>query len=392
MGCDLTDRTVITVGGPTAAQGVRTAVEGQGIWLDGDHAVPQQVRFSYDDKAGALHLHLGADPVRWDYDDIRAVRDQAGQDVMVLRSVADATARLILTDPDDHLLLRARAKRIGRYASHVRRGRLALWAMAAVASVALIIFVLVPVMADRLAEYLPPEGEKALGDATFEQIRSALDETGFMGTPICEAPDGLAALAKMEERLTAPMTLETPLTVHVLDHPMVNAFALPGGYVVLFRGLLEEAGRPEEVAAVFAHEIGHVVARDPTRIALRSAGSIGVLGLLFGDFAGGAVVLFLAEQIIRADYTKEAEAEADTFAHEALLAVDLPPSAIATLFERLDRLHGGGNREAGILEHFNSHPEMGDRIAASRIAEPEGAEFRPVLTETEWAALQSICD
>ena len=387
----MTDRTVITVGGPATAQGVRTAVEGEGVWLDGDVARPQPVRFTYEDADGALRIHLGEETVRWAYEDIRAVRDQAGGDILVVRSVSDATARLILSDRDDHMLLRARAKSITRYISHVRRGRLALWAVAAVASVALIIFVLVPVMADRLAEYLPPEGEKALGDATFEQIRAALDETGFVGTAICEAPDGLTALAKMEERLTGPMMLETPLTVHVLDHPMVNAFALPGGYVVLFRGLLQEADRPEEVAAVFAHEIGHVVARDPTRIALRSAGSIGVLGLLFGDFAGGAVVLFLAEQIIRADYTREAEAAADTFAHNALLEVDLPPSAVATLFERLAAAHGG-DTQPGILEHFNSHPEMGDRIAASRNAEPQGAEFRPVLTETEWAALQSICD
>jgi len=184
--------------------------------------------------------------------------------------------------------------------------------------------------------------------------------------------------------------LETPLTVHVLDHPMVNAFALPGGYVVFFQGLIDEAETPEEIAAVFAHEIGHVVARDPTRIALRSAGSIGVLGLLFGDFAGGAVVLFLAEQIIRADYTQEAEAAADSFAHEALLAVDLPPSAVATLFDRLSRHYH--EDDAGLLEHFNSHPAMGDRIAAARDAEPEGALFRPILTDNEWAALQRICD
>lgn len=67
---------------------------------------------------------------------------------------------------------------------------------------------------------------------------------------------------------------------------------MPGGLIILFRGLIDAAESSDEVAAVYAHELGHVVARDPTRIALRSAGSIGVLGLLLGDFAGGAVVLF----------------------------------------------------------------------------------------------------
>jgi len=158
--------------------------------------------------------------------------------------------------------------------------------------------------------------------------------------------------------------------------------------VVFFNGLIQEAGRPEEVAAVFAHEIGHVAARDPTRIALRSAGSIGVLGLLFGDFAGGALVLFLAEQIIQADYSQEAEAGADTFAYAVLLDAELPPSAIATFFERLQ----GGDSDAGIMKHLMSHPAMGDRIAAARAAEPEGATFTQLLSDDEWTALRNICN
>ena len=84
----------------------------------------------------------------------------------------------------------------------------------------------------------------------------------------------------------------------------------PGGRLVFFRGLLEEAENPDEVAAVLAHEIGHVVYRDPTRDALRSAGSLGVLGLLFGDFAGGTVALFIANQLINASYSQAAEARA----------------------------------------------------------------------------------
>lgn len=375
----MTERTIIAVGAAAPEH-----VQGQGVFLDGDRATPRDIVFTYDDAQRALVWggHV------WPYGDIRRIRDQAGADQMVLRLVGDPTQRLILTTPEDHMLIRSRARRIDKYVSHVKRSRLVAWAFAAVASVALIIFVLVPVMADQLAEYLPPEGEKALGDATFEQIRTALDETGFGGLQTCDNPDGLAALQKIETRLTDEMDLVTPLTVHVLDHPMVNAFALPGGYVVFFRGLIEEAGRPEEVAAVFAHEIGHVEARDPTRIALRSAGSIGVLGLLFGDFAGGALVLFLAEQIIRADYTREAEAAADTFAYDALLASNLPPSAIATFFERLT-VDGS---DAGILEHLQSHPSLGDRIQAARDAEPEGITFDPVLSDEEWVALQKICD
>lgn len=62
-----------------------------------------------------------------------------------------------------------------------------------------------------------------------------------------------------------------------------------------------------------------------------------MLGLLFGDFAGGALVLFLAERIIQVDYTQDAEATADTFAHGALVDADLPRPAIATFLRDLRR-------------------------------------------------------
>jgi len=166
------ERTIISVG-----DGPQETVYGQGAYLDGDVAVPQPVVFIYDDAQRALVW----DDQRWPYDDLRQIRDQAGDDQIVLRRSADPTARLILTNRDDQFLVTSRAKKLKRFASPVRRGRLIAWALAAVASVALIIFVLNPILADQMAEFLPPEGEKALGDATFEQIRTALDETGFSG-------------------------------------------------------------------------------------------------------------------------------------------------------------------------------------------------------------------
>ena len=373
----------------TLAVGSRPArFTGHARYLDGDRPVPRPVALAFDDEARALVLQSGGEALsRWPYDDLRAVRDQAGGDQLVLRLRDDPTRRLVVTDPETIRVIEARADRLHRSPPVDNLGRILALAVAAIASVALIIGVLIPIMANQLANFLPPEGEKALGDATLLQIRRALDETGFE-VPVCERPEGLAALGKIERRLTDGADLPVELTVTVLDHPMVNAFALPGGHVILFRGLIEEAETPEEVAAVFAHEIGHVVSRDPTRIALRSAGSIGVLGLLFGDFAGGAIVLFLAEQMIRADYTRAAEAEADAFAHRMLLDAGLPPSAIATFFERL--MAGEGEIPA-VVQHFLSHPEMGDRIAAARAAEPEGALFPALLTPKEWRALRRIC-
>lgn len=357
-----------------------------GLYFDGDTAVGQQVSVSVDESACALVMAGTSERLHWPLSDIRLLPDLAGRDQLVLRLRDDAVARLVLTDAR----ILARLPDAHRRAPTAKRGRLLAWAVAAVASVALIITVLVPTMADQLADYIPPEGERALGETTLNQIRQALDETG-MGTPVplCSAPEGVAALDKMQARLAAALPAQTPLTVHVLDHKMLNAFALPGGYVVFFSGLIKAADTPEEVAAVFAHEIGHVVSRDPTRHALRSAGSIGVLGLLLGDFAGGAAVLFLTEQLIRASYSRDAEAAADQFGQSLLIQAEIDPSAMGVFFQRLKDKYG--ERE-GILEHFASHPALSDRILSAEIELPDDFAPRAVLSDEEWAALQGICD
>ncbi len=356
-------------------------------FLDGHSAVLHAAEITV--AAPEITIALDGDTLHWPLDRLREVPDQADSAELILAQADDPVARLITRDAALIQAIRASSPHLKKRPPARGRRRLAAWGAAAVASVAAIIFVLVPLMANQLAEILPPEGERALGDATFDQIRSALDDTGFGALRICESPDGLAALDKMQDRLTLFTDLPYPVTVHVLDHPMINAFALPGGYVVFFRGLIDAAETPEEVAAVFAHEIGHVVARDPTRIALRSAGSIGVLGLLLGDFAGGAVVLFLAERMIQATYTQEAEANADSFAHGTLAQADIKPSALATMFERLRARYGD---EEGIVAHFMSHPALGDRIEAAREADAQlTAKSRSILNREEWRALQDIC-
>ncbi|HHS94395.1 MAG TPA: M48 family metallopeptidase, partial [Rhodobacterales bacterium] len=179
-----------------------------------------------------------------------------------------------------------------------------------------------------------------------------------------------------------------PVKVTVLDHDLINAFTLPGGRIILFRGLIEAAQTPEEVAAVLAHEIGHAVHRDPPRDALRTAGSIGVLGLLFGDFAGGTAVLYLANSLINAKYSQAAESGADAYAHKLLTEAGLSPAALGAMFVRLREESGD---TSGMVAHFSAHPTLAKRIEAS-MAAAEGVTARaPVLSPSQWAALRNIC-
>lgn len=376
------DQTVIKVGERPDALGA------EGTYFDGESALAWPVRWRIEESQEVLVIEGAGPAVVWPLRDIRRVPDQASSDGLVLSLAGDPVARLMT----DEMALAKRCPNLHRRNTHVKRSRVMGWAMGAVASVALIVFVLVPLMANQLAEFIPPEGEQALGESTLSHIRTALDNTGLEPLAFCEADDGIAALDKMEQRLTAGADLEVPLNVHVLDHEMINAFALPGGHVVFFRGLIEEANTPEELASVFAHEIGHVVSRDPTRHALRSAGSIGVLGLLFGDFAGGAVVLLLAERLIEAQYSQSAEEAADAFAMDMMQDANVAPGALGAMFQTFLEEHGESD---GVHVHFQSHPALSARIAASdarqEVADAAGFESQPLLSDAEWQALKQVC-
>lgn len=362
-------------------------------YMDGQTGRVQRVRMAtLNTPAGeVLRILLpdGETKVDWPLADIREIPDMADGKQLMLGLAGDYPARLFIDDKDlakELAPLFPDLKRRHKDPNVLRR--LLMLGTASIASVALIVFVLVPVMADQLATMLPAKGEKALGDSTFEQIRSALAENTEIGLPLCEEPEGRAALEKMRARLIPGTDFPYPISIHVLDHAMVNAFALPGGHIVLFRGLLNDATSPEEVAGVLGHEMGHVEHRDPTRLALRSAGSVGVLGLLLGDFAGGAVVLFLTERLIQAQYSRGAEAGSDVYAHALLSKAELPTAPMGDFFLRLQSEHGD---EEGLLSHLASHPNLQGRADAAVAADRVGADYTPVLTPTEWQALRSIC-
>jgi len=336
-----------------------------------------------------LEMPDGAELI-WPLEELRQLPGQADDKTFVLTSMSDPLARLYLELGPLFTRIRTRAPALDQRATPPPpKGRLLKWGFGAVASVALIIFVLVPLMADQLARFLPPAGERALGDATFEQIRQVLDDSGLAPVQICEAKSGVKALDLMLARLAPEVDdLPYPVVVTVLDHELINAFTLPGGRIILFRGLIEAAETPEEVAAVLSHEIGHAVHRDPTRDALRTAGSIGVLGLLFGDFAGGTAVLFLANSLINAKYSQAAETGADEYAHALMKDAGLSPAALGTMFVRLRKESGDAT---GLVAHFAAHPTLAKRIEAS-LAAAEGVEqVAPVLTAPQWAALGEIC-
>jgi predicted Zn-dependent protease len=158
-----------------------------------------------------------------------------------------------------------------------------------------------------------------------------------------------------------------PYTFHVVDTDEVNAFAVPGGYLYVHRGLIEAAANEAELAGVLAHEIGHVVGRDSARQLSQQMGISVLAGIALGQDPN--TVASLAAQIAATgalmSYSREMESEADQYGVQETYDAGIDPVGIATFFDKLVALRDGA--EAGAVEHFfSSHPDPGARAATVR--------------------------
>jgi Zn-dependent protease with chaperone function len=374
-----------------AGRGVRATalrkyalLESTGIYHDGLASRPQEVVVRFGEATLTLQDFEDTPLAHWA---LAGLRRLESSDPSELRLAPDMEGdeRLVLRDPAMIEAIEAVCPDLDRSPPRRRgAGRLLAWGAAALAALSLILLVVLPDLSARIVSMVPPEQERRLGEAVKAQALRMLSAEP------CAAPGGRRALERMSGRLVAAMEDPGAVDVAVVRHEAVDAFAAPGGQVVLTSGLIEAARSPEEVAAVLAHELGHVVHRDPLQQAVRAAGSAGVLGLLFGDVVGGAAAAAMAEAALNAAYSREAERRADAYAHELLERAGLPAGALGDFFETLRA------REApprGLVQHFASHPDLGARIAAARAADTvSGAPFRPALDDAGWIALQQICE
>ncbi len=370
-----------------------------GRYFDGLTAGGHRVEVVLDEVGGRLVFDgptLGDSPVFWPLGRLRALRDQAREYSLTLTLHADSddeaprdAARLTITEPGTIARLETMCPDLHKRDRH--KGlyqKLAVRGAMAVAAVVLMLFVILPRMADTLATLIPVEREVALGKTIVAQMEQALGAAD-MGALKCQNPQGHAALDAMLARLTQAQALQYDLEVQVFDHEMINAFAAPGGQVVVLRGLLDNVSGPDAVAAVLAHEIGHVEERDATRHALRAAGSAGLLSMVLGDVTGGTLAVLLGERLIQAGYTREAEARADRFALDMLNAARVDSAGMARFFDHLHELNGDIPQ---LPEYFATHPASDARAERARENANRQGVTAPVLTGAQWQALQGICD
>ena len=347
------------------------------VFYDGTSSRRHTVQLRLKDKLDIAEN--GAVLATWPFADIRRVDGVAG--VMRLSCQnAPPLARLELRDT-------ALTEALILHCPHLddnavgRRGLAAIigWSIAATVSIVAVIWFGLPLAADRLAPLVPPALERRIGDAAEGQI-SAM----FGGKP-CKAAAGGFAFNKLIAEISTAAGFTTPVRAAVLDTPVPNAFALPGGKVFLFDGLLARANDPDEIAGVLAHELGHVMHRDNTRNMIYSGGTSFLIGLLFGDVTGSGALIIGSRSLFTASYSREAEQNADDFSISVMHRLGRPTKPMGDLIFRVT-----GNQADKTLSILANHPLTEDRLKHLS-DENRPASGPPLLNPTEWASLKAIC-
>lgn len=158
-----------------------------------------------------------------------------------------------------------------------------------------------------------------------------------------------------------------PYTFRVVNTDEVNAFAVPGGYLYVNRGLIEAADTESELAGVLGHEIGHVVGRHSARQMTQQYGLAAIAGLILGDNPG--MVAQVAAQIAATgaitSYSRGMESEADEHGVQELYDAGIDPAGLATFFDKLVEMRGGAGGSK-LEQFFSTHPDPGARASAVR--------------------------
>ncbi|HEX7625069.1 MAG TPA: M48 family metallopeptidase, partial [Anaeromyxobacteraceae bacterium] len=236
------------------------------------------------------------------------------------------------------------------------------WRVALAAVVACVVVLVagyiygLPAAARWVARKLPASAERRLGNGVLE----ILDGNLLRPTTLSEEEQH-AAQARVDDaaRLGAPAVKYRLLFRSAGFGPSMNAFALPGGTVVLLDGLVRGTASDDRLVAIVGHELGHVARRHSVQAFLKSAGVGAAASLLWGDFSGQAAAIPAALAMF--DYSRDAEREADEDGVRFLRAAGrsaLPMVDALCLLQGVERA-----AQLGVLPKLlSTHPKLAERI------------------------------
>ncbi len=212
-----------------------------------------------------------------------------------------------------------------------------------------IYFYAIPLISGGLAATFPIKWEEQIGDKLYESLKNEEDIA--------------IEKSKKLQQFYDELHFKTDYNIQTVyaESNVVNAFAMPGGHIVLYAGLFDKMDNYKELAGLLGHEFSHIELRHSTKDIFRTLSSYILLSLLFGDASGvvGAVAEN-ADMIKRMAYSRSFELEADDNAYVLLQEQKINTQGLISLFEKLKQEEAASGIE--LPEFASSHPVTDDRI------------------------------
>jgi predicted Zn-dependent protease len=341
---------------------VRARVAPDGVWVEGD--------------AGAR---------RWEFTELVLVRGDGRAEPVQIERRSDPVEALIVSDRAFLSALRAAlpaGAKLAKRGGGTPPARVVVGLiLAAFALIFSIYRFAIPAFADFAAGHVPASWERAWGDAVLADLAPEPErvQDARLTRPAREIHEALAAQAG--ERAG-----DTRLIV--LRGTLVNAFAAPGGNVVVTTGLLRALETRDQLAAVIAHEHGHIRRGHVLRAVMRRLSLGMLLALVAGDQSALGGGLRAAGELGALSYGRAQEREADDEAIALLERCGTSPLALAGALESIGRASPSG----GVPAFLSTHPapaERRARIRAAAAAYVAPAEAPPWGTGADWAEMKA---
>ena len=223
---------------------------------------------------------------------------------------------------------------------------------------------------------IPIEWEQKLGESAYRDFLA-------QQTVIKEGP-AVAAVHEMTQRLIEKIP-DNPykFEISVVKSDVVNAFALPGGYVVVFTGLMKKAESGEEVAGVLSHELNHVLQRHGLDRMVKQLGLLAVVTIVLGDQQGLiGLMKQVGVELLTLKFGREQETEADITGLQLLHRAKIDPNGMIRFFERLSE------KDKERVEILSTHPMSEHRAARLRAEIAALPKQQPEPFEFDWKTVQ----
>ncbi len=209
-------------------------------------------------------------------------------------------------------------------------------------------FLVVPYLSEQLAKKIPVKYETSIGNKLFSTL---VDST--------KKDKELSALLNTYFK-NLEIKTAYPINITVIKDPMVNAFAIMGGNIIVHTGLLQRIKTHQELAALLSHEFTHINNKHTTRTVFRTLGGKVFLSLLFGNMTDvSAIVIGNTENLTTLGYGRGLEKEADNEGLTLLQQRNINNNGFIDLFKNLKTASGNND----VAEILSSHPDIDKRIA-----------------------------